>query len=95
LKPAEATRLGLAHIALEAGADIDAEMQQILTRVRRCEPTAVAATKRLVDRAGSVELGSLLDEAAAEFSTLVRRPEAKAGMTAFLTRKPAPWDQED
>ena len=95
LKPAEATRLGLAHIALDADSDLDMEVQQLLSRIRRCEPTAVAATKKLVDRAGSVEFDTLLDEAAAEFSTLVRRPEAKAGMTAFLTRKPAPWDQED
>ena len=95
LKPDEAVRLGLAHIPLGEDADIDTELQNVLSRIRRCEPTAVAATKRLVDRAGSIEFSSLLDDAASEFSTLVRRPEAKAGMTSFLTRKPAPWDQED
>ena len=95
LAPAVAMQLGLAHTLVDVDGDIDAAVAAILARVRRCEPTAVAATKALVNRATVTELDSLLDDAAVEFSALVRRPEAKAGMTAFLTRKPAPWDQED
>ncbi len=95
IRPEEAVRLGLAHARANGDETVDDILDATLGRIRRCEPTAVAATKSLVDRTGSMPLAALLDDAATEFSALVRRPEAKAGMTAFLRRQPAPWDQEN
>lgn len=90
LGAAEAVRIGLAHEAPEAGA-VDELVHALLTRILRCEPGALAATKALVRRVGGQELRLVLDAAAEDFARLARRPEAAAGMMAMLTRQAPPW----
>ena len=71
--------------------DLDAALDALLTQMLRCEPGAVRATKALVRAVGQQELGPLLDRAADDFAALARRPEAQAGMMAFLSREAPPW----
>jgi isohexenylglutaconyl-CoA hydratase len=84
----QAVALGLAHLA---PADVDAALGELLPQMLRCEPGAVRATKALVRSVGAVDLGPVLDRAADDFAALARRPEAAAGMMAFLQREAPPW----
>ena len=84
----DALALGLAH---QAPADLDAALAALLTQMLRCEPGAVRATKQLVREVGSHDLSADLDRAAGDFARLARRPEAQAGMMAFLQREAPPW----
>lgn len=86
----EALRLGLVHEVCAAD-DVSGRLQAILDRIRRCEPGAVAATKALMNRVAARELDDILDDAALEFATLARKPEAATGMMAMLSRSTPPW----
>lgn len=91
LGAAEAVALALAHQHLPDAEAVDSTVSQLLDRILRCEPHAVAATKALMLRTAEAPLDAVLDEAAAGFATLARSERAQAGFTAFLTRQPAPW----
>jgi len=84
----EALALGLVHLAPD---DLDAALASLLSRMLRCEPGAVRATKALVRSVGGRDVSGALDRAAADFARLARRPEALQGMTAFLSREDPPW----
>jgi isohexenylglutaconyl-CoA hydratase len=90
LGAAEAVALGVAHERVEG--DPDEVVARVVGQVLRCEPGAVAATKRLVLAVGTRPLDELLDEAAADFARLARRPEAQQGFAAFLAKAPPPWE---
>jgi isohexenylglutaconyl-CoA hydratase len=94
LSATDALALGLVHHRCADAAEADAKLADVLKQVRRCEPGALAATKALVRRVGGLTLGPALDAAAAEFAAFAQRPEAAAGMQAFLTRSAAPWDRD-
>jgi isohexenylglutaconyl-CoA hydratase len=85
----DAVAVGVAHQVV--GGDPDVAAARVIEQVLRCEPEAVAATKRLVLAVGSQPLDTLLDDAAADFARLARRPEAQQGFTAFLAKSPPPW----
>ncbi|MEZ4241633.1 MAG: enoyl-CoA hydratase-related protein [Myxococcota bacterium] len=85
----EAVALGVAHQRVDG--DPEPAVAQVITQVLRCEPGAVAATKRLVLGVGASPLSALLDGAAADFAALARRPEAQHGFQAFLAKQPPPW----
>lgn len=85
----EAVALGLAHERVDG--DPEPAVQRVIEQVLRCEPEAVAATKRLVLGVGGQPLHELLDAAAADFARLARRPEAQQGFAAFLAKAPPPW----
>ncbi len=88
----EAVRLGLAHVATD---DVDEALSDVLTRIGRCAPGAVAATKKLMLRVGTAPLSDLLDEAAVDFAVRARSDEAAAGITAFLSKTSPPWASEE
>ncbi len=87
----EAVSLHLAHQHCASAEEADQRLEQVLGRILRCEPEAVAATKDLVARAGSEPTDELLDEAAHTFSTFATSERAQAGFMAFLSKQPAPW----
>lgn len=91
----EAVNLGLAHILAEDRAAADAVISHSINDIRRCEPAALAATKRLMNRAAQADLGPTLDAAAAEFAGFARSEAAAQGFAAFLGRQPPPWARED
>ncbi|MCO4772826.1 MAG: enoyl-CoA hydratase/isomerase family protein [Deltaproteobacteria bacterium] len=88
----EAVRLGVAHIVASDGI---AALKEVLERIGRCGPRAVAATKQLMLQVGRVPLDELLDSAAADFALRTRSDEAAAGITSFLSKTPPPWAREE
>lgn len=88
LDAAEAHRLGLAHVV---DADPDARLSEVLADLAKCGPEAVAATKKLILAMARPEIGPVLDEAADLFAAAVAGEEARQGLSAFLTKQPAPW----
>lgn len=88
LNGVEAVKVGMAdHVA----DDVDKALAETLDAIRRCAPGANATTKDLVRRFDALPLEKFLDKAAEEFGEVVRREEAKAGITTFLKKEPAPW----
>jgi len=83
-----ALQMRLAHFAT---AEVDEKLAQILREVCRMEPDALATVKRLVLDCGSRPDGEVLDAASVELVRLLRKPEARAGMEAFLDKKAPPW----
>ena len=90
----EALRLGLVDIVAP---DMDAlrdQLTQVLDRIGRCAPGALAATKRLAARCGEAGtqegLGVLLDDAAAAFAAAMRS-EAGEGIGAAKEKRDAAW----
>lgn len=63
----------------------------MLRDVGRMEPDALASVKRLVRRCATENDKAVMDAAAAELVRLLRRPQARQGMQAFLAKKPPPW----
>ena len=88
LDASAAQALGLAHVS---PADVDEALASLLSRMIRCEPGAVRATKALVRSVGGRPLAAALDRAATDFAALARRPQALQGMSAFLSREDPPW----
>jgi isohexenylglutaconyl-CoA hydratase len=91
----EAVRLGLAHARVEGVAAVDGWLEATLRDVLRCEPHAVAETKRVMLQAVHGDLDTVLWDAARGFQQLVEGPHAEQGFTAFLSRQPAPWVVEE
>jgi isohexenylglutaconyl-CoA hydratase len=83
-----ALELGLAHFVV---ADVEEQLKNILEEVGRMEPEAMATVKRLVLECASRPGTEVLDAASVELVRLLRRPEARAGMEAFLQKKAPPW----
>lgn len=87
----EACSLDLVHGVAADRADADRQVQQVLARILRNEPHAVAETKRVVAAASTEPLSVVLDDAAQGFARLARSDAAAQGFQAFVTRSPAPW----
>ncbi|MFM9887303.1 MAG: enoyl-CoA hydratase/isomerase family protein [Burkholderiales bacterium] len=88
---AEALRLGLAD-AVVPETEMDAALARLLLQLRRNAPRAVAAVKALVQMAGDRSSGEVLDQGARSLMALLRGPEAKEGIAAFLAKRRPDWD---
>jgi isohexenylglutaconyl-CoA hydratase len=88
----EALALGLANIVVEDGAALDAAIRDACNHVLKCAPHAIAATKRLMLRAGGSDvLADLLDDAAKSFAASVRGAEGREGTAAFVEKRKPSW----
>lgn len=87
-----------AGAALEAGlvdrvaprAEAQAALAETLDEIGRCEPGAVAATKRILNGAGPGVDPVLLDRAAADFAACLRAA-GREGAAAFARKEPPGW----
>jgi isohexenylglutaconyl-CoA hydratase len=86
---AEAREAGLVD-RLAAPGGVEPALVELLTTLGRAEPNAVAATKRIFNRAAPPVDPRLLDEAAEAFAKCLRGA-GRAGAGAFAAKKPAPW----
>lgn len=84
----EAIRIGLVD---EVAGDVDAALDAVLQRIRRCGPAANAMTKRLVAAAAEYPLDAFLDHAADQFAKAMLAPEAREGVQAFLDNRKPVW----
>ncbi len=89
---AEALKLRLVH-EVHAGDALDAALEATLTQIRKGAPDAIAATKTLIRRARLEDPAALIEDAAAIFAKAARSPEGAEGMTAFLEKRPAKWEE--
>ena len=88
---AEAYRLGIAHFLTHDDPQTEATLARVLDEVDRNDPAAMAAVKDVVLRSEDELLPETLDAAARHLVGLLRRPEAPAGMQAFLNKQDPPW----
>ena len=87
---AEAVRLGLFNAAVPAE-DLDAEVESVVTDLLAGAPTALAASKQLVDRVPDMSFDDALAWAERLSAELFAGEEAAEGMDAFLNRRTPSW----
>jgi isohexenylglutaconyl-CoA hydratase len=90
---AAALDLGLVHYQTEGADAMQAQLDEVLAKIRRCAPGANAVTKQLMLDVGSTDLESLLDRAADDFSRAINSVEGKEGTAAFLEKRLPVWAQ--
>lgn len=83
-----AREIGLASFVTKG---IEKKLKEVLKDISRMEPDALATVKRLVLDCATQTDRAVMDAASVELVRLLRRPQARAGMEAFLRKKPAPW----
>lgn len=87
----EAFQLGVAHYLTHSDDETESVLAKVLDDVDRNDPAAMAAVKDVVLRSEGEALVETLDAAAHHLVGLLRRPEAPAGMEAFLDKRDPPW----
>ncbi len=85
-----ALRIGLVHSVVNS-AELQAELNKVLTDILACAPGALAATKALMARARLSPPQDLVQDAAAIFSRAAQGPEGVEGMTAFIQKRKPQW----
>lgn len=86
-----ARRLGLGQFLCASDAAIDAALAAVLDDVAQMEPDALATAKRLTLACATLPDAAVMDAASAEFARLLRKPEAREGMAAFLAKTRPAW----
>ena len=86
-----ALRLGLGQYLCASEAGLERALNTVLRDIGKMEPDALATAKRLTLMCATQSDKSVMDRASVELVRLLRRPEALAGMQAFLQKTPAPW----
>ena len=87
---AEALRIGLVDYIAEGPTHIESVILDSLNAVGRCEPHAMAMTKRIIAQASGGVGHAVLDDAAVEFARALRGA-GRAGAAAFASKTTAPW----
>lgn len=87
---AEAVRLGLIADAVPRD-DLDAAVSAVVEDLLLGGPEAIAATKRILATVPSLPHGQAVEWTAALSARLFAGEEARAGLAAFLEKRPAPW----
>ncbi|MDF1719832.1 MAG: enoyl-CoA hydratase/isomerase family protein [Minwuia sp.] len=87
----EAFRLGVGHYLADTVAEAEAQLAAVLADVDACDPAAVSAVKDVVLSTDHLADEDVFDHAASHLVRLLRRPEAPAGMRAFLNKQTPPW----
>ena len=87
---AEAVRLGLLNAAVPAD-DLDAEVDAVVADLLAGAPSALAASKQLVDRVPEMPFDDALAWAERLSAELFAGEEAAEGMDAFLSRRTPRW----
>ncbi len=73
-----------------AATEIENALAATLSEIGRCEPVAIAATKRIFNRAGGAIDPAELDAAAKDFARCLRGA-GRQGAAAFAQKQPPPW----
>ena len=91
----EALNLGIGRHLCETHDQANAILHVTIADIRRNSPAALAAVKRLALACATRTDAEVLDDAAGELVTLLRRADTQAGMKAFLNKGAPPWAQAD
>jgi isohexenylglutaconyl-CoA hydratase len=87
----EAHRLGIGGYLCGNTVELTRTVRSVIDDVLKLEPQALAAAKRLVMSCATADDRAVLDDAAAALVGLLRRPEAREGMKAFMAKTAPPW----
>lgn len=91
----QAQQLGLVHCVTDGIEAMDAQLQQVLTQLKRCGPGANARTKQLFNALGpfanDVDTNTILDRAADAFTASLLSEEGAEGTRAFVEKRAATW----
>ena len=90
---AQAAQWGIANAALEDGAATLAKAREMALRFSQLPPSAVAASKRLMQAPGREELYRVILEEGELFAQRLRTPEAIEALSAFMQRRPADFSK--
>jgi len=70
---------------------MQAKLEEVLHKLRRCAPGATALTKNLILDVGGAELESLLDRASNDFAGALTSEEGRDGILAFIEKRKPYW----
>ena len=87
---AQALACGLADEVLAPDA-LAVRLQALLTELGRAEPSALRATKAILQRRSNEPLGATLDFASVAFAASLRSGTAAHGLAALAAKHAAPW----
>jgi isohexenylglutaconyl-CoA hydratase len=87
----EAHRLGIGGHLCANTADLNRTLKAVIDDVLHLEPQAVATAKRLVLACATEDDRAVLDDAAESLVGLLRRPQARQGIEAFMAKTSPPW----
>lgn len=90
---AEAVRAGLLTTATDSAEELRGALAEILQGVRKASPQGLAAAKQLTTAPLLDGFDAAVAQRAAESMALFASEEARAGMTAFLSKQVPPWDE--
>ena len=79
------------HFVCDTQDALQTQLSDVLKQVQRGAPKANASTKALMLKVGTIELESLLDEAADLFTQALASDEGKEGTQAFLQKRKPSW----
>ncbi|MEY8264276.1 MAG: enoyl-CoA hydratase-related protein [Bermanella sp.] len=86
-----ALAMGMVHYVTDSKEAMQAQLERVLVKVKRCAPQANADTKALMLQVGLVEQEALLDDAAHTFSKTIGGKEGQEGTQAFLDKRKPSW----
>lgn len=87
-----AAAMGLINAAVPEDS-LDSEVDSVVRDLLAGSPAAIAASKRLLQEVPRMTRSEAFVWASALSAELFASEEAKAGMAAFLQKRPAPWVQ--
>ncbi|MET9202510.1 enoyl-CoA hydratase family protein [Gordonia sp. NPDC003585] len=90
--PATAVAVGLLTETTDSAAGLDDLVAAVLTGVRKASPQGLAASKALTTAGHLADFTRYARQRAGESAELFASPEAREGMTAFLSKTRPSWD---
>jgi isohexenylglutaconyl-CoA hydratase len=91
LSAEEAQTVGIVDEIAEDATALRESALRWLDRIGATEPGAVRATKRILAKSRTADLGTTLDFAATAFAASLRSGTADEGIAAFAAKRPAAW----
>lgn len=89
----QALSIGLVHEVHREGEAFESAIIAALNRLLACAPQATRATKRLMLRARTEAVESLIDHAAGVFAAALTSAEGAEGTLSFIQKRPPSWKQ--
>jgi methylglutaconyl-CoA hydratase len=86
----EAARIGLVTYSV-AGDELDRTVEEVVTDLLAGEPSALAATKALVDAVPALDADDAFARMAELSESFFRNEQAREGIAAFFEKRPASW----
>ncbi|MGE0154632.1 MAG: enoyl-CoA hydratase/isomerase family protein [Reyranellaceae bacterium] len=91
----EAVAAGIGRKLVHSEFEMNNALDETLENVRRMEPAALASVKRLVLSCATERDVDVLDAAASDLVSLLRKPAARQGIGAFMDKSLPPWAAAD